>query len=97
MDARPLRFVYRDDFRHQSLYPDDLEKLFSKLEVRIPVPFRRGDILWDPSGEPGIPYEEDSTPFVLDYIPNWNEAEPGDQRVCSGRKVLPAKRGERKV
>lgn len=45
MDARPLRFVYRDDFRHRAQHPDELEKLFSKLEVRIPVPFRRGDIL----------------------------------------------------
>lgn len=94
MDARPLRFVYRDDFRHQSLYPDDLEKLFSKLEVHIPAPFRQGDILWDPSGEPGIPYEEDSTPFVLDYIPNWNEAEQAANGFAPGEKFYQRK-GER--
>ncbi len=91
MDARPLRFVYRDDFRHQSLYPDDLEKLFSKLEVHIPAPFRQGDILWDPSGEPGIPYEEDSTPFVLDYIPNWNEAEQAANGFAPGEKFYQRK------
>ena len=91
MDARPLRFVYRDDFRHQSLYPDDLEKLFSKLEVHIPAPFRQGDILWDPSGEPGIPYEEDSTPFVLDYIPNWNEAEQAANGFTPGEKFYQRK------
>ncbi len=45
MDARPLRFVYLKDFRHRAQRPDDLEKLFSKLEVHIPAPFRRGDIL----------------------------------------------------
>ena len=94
MDARPLRFVYRDDFRHQSLYPDDLEKLFSKLEVHIPAPFRQGDILWDPSGEPGIPYEDDSTPFVLDYIPNWNEAEQAANGFAPGEKFYQRK-GER--
>ena len=91
MDARPLRFVYRDDFRHQSLYPDDLEKLFSKLEVHIPAPFRQGDILWDPSGEPGIPYEEDSTLFVLDYIPNWNEAEQAANGFVPGEKFYQRK------
>ena len=91
MDARPLRFVYRDDFRHQSLYPDDLEKLFSKLEVHIPAPFRQGDILWDPSREPGIPYEEDSTPFVLDYIPNWNEAEQEANGFVPGEKFYQRK------
>lgn len=94
MDARPLRFVYRDDFRHRAQHPDELEKLFSKLEVRIPVPFRRGDILWDPSGEPGIPYEEDSTPFVLDYIPNWNEAEQETNGFVPGEKFYQRK-GER--
>ena len=72
MDARPLRFVYRDDFRHQSLYPERLGKaLLQAGSPHPPPPSGRGDILWDPSGEPGIPYEEDSTPFVLDYIPNW--------------------------
>lgn len=68
-----------------------MEKLFSKLEVRIPVPFRRGDILWDPSGEPGIPYEEDSTPFVLDYIPNWNEAEQETNGFVPGEKFYQRK------
>lgn len=91
MDAQPLRFVYRDDFRHRAQHPDELEKLFSKLEVRIPVPFRRGDILWDPSGEPGIPYEEDSTPFVLDYIPNWNEAEQETNGFVPGEKFYQRK------
>ena len=91
MDARPLRFVYRDDFRHRAQHPDELEKLFSKLEVRIPVPFRRGDILWDPSGEPGIPYEEDSTLFVLDYIPNWNEAEQEANGFVPGEKFYQRK------
>ena len=91
MDARPLRFVYRDDFRHRAQHPDDLEKLFSKLEVHIPAPFRQGDILWDPSGEPGIPYEEDSTPFVLDYIPNWNEAEQAANGFAPGEKFYQRK------
>lgn len=94
MDARPLRFVYRDDFRHRAQHPDELEKLFSKLEVHIPAPFRQGDILWDPSGEPGIPYEEDSTPFVLDYIPNWNEAEQAANGFAPGEKFYQRK-GER--
>ncbi len=94
MDARPLRFVYRDDFRHRAQHPDELEKLFSKLEVHIPVPFRRGDILWDPSEEPGIPYEEDSTLFVLDYIPNWNEAEQEANGFVPGEKFYQRK-GER--
>lgn len=91
MDARPLRFVYLKDFRHRAQRPDDLEKLFSKLEVHIPTPFRRGDILWDPSEEPGIPYEEDSTLFVLDYIPNWNEAEQAANGFVPGEKFYQRK------
>ena len=94
MDARPLRFVYRDSFRHRAQHPDELEKLFSKLEVHIPAPFRQGDILWDLSGEPGIPYEEDSTPFVLDYIPNWNKEEQADNGFAPGEKFYQRK-GER--
>ena len=94
MDARPLRFVYLKDFRHRAQRPDDLEKLFSKLEVHIPAPFRRGDILWDPSEEPGIPYEEDSTLFVLDYIPNWNEEEQAANGFVPGEKFYQRK-GER--
>ena len=69
MDARPLRFVYRDDFRHQSLYPDDLEKLFSKLEVHIPAPFRQGDILWDPSGSRASPTRRTARPLCWTTFP----------------------------
>ena len=43
------------------------------------------------SGEPGIPYEEDSTPFVLDYIPNWNEAEQETNGFVPGEKFYQRK------
>lgn len=69
----------------------DLDDVFPSLWVDLPTPFRRGDILWDPSGEPGIPYEEDSTPFVLDYIPNWNEAEQEANGFVPGEKFYQRK------
>ena len=74
MDAQPLRFVYRDDFRHRAQHPDELEKLFSKLEVRIPVPFRRGDILWDPPGSRAFPTRRTARPSC------WTTSPTGTRR-----------------
>lgn len=64
----------------------ELDEVFPSLWVDVPTPFHRGDILWDPSGEPSVPYEKDSTLFVLDYIPNWNEAEQAANGFVPGEK-----------
>ena len=34
----------------------DLDDVFPSLWVDLPTPFRRGDIVWDPSREPGFPH-----------------------------------------
>ena len=44
-------------------------------------PFRRGDILWDPSGEPGFPHWEESVPFVLDYCDNWDSSQMAENGI----------------
>lgn len=52
----------------------DLDLVFPSLWIDIPTPFCRGDIVWDPSGEPGFPHYGKSEPFVLDYCENWDTA-----------------------
>lgn len=71
----------------------ELDEVFPSLWVDIPTPFRRGDILWDPSGEPGFPHWEESVPFVLDYCDNWDTA----QMTENGIRPEAAQRGDRRV
>ncbi len=52
---------------------DDLEEVFPSFWLNIPTPFRRGDIVWDPSGQLGFPHEGRSVPFVLCECVNWDK------------------------
>ena len=68
MDAQPLRFVYRDDFRHRAQHPDELENSSPSWKSAFPsLPPRRHPL--GSSEEPGIPYEEDSTSLCWATFP----------------------------
>ena len=52
---------------------DDLEEVFPSFWLNIPTPFRRGDIVWDPSGQLRFPHDGKSVPFVLSECINWDK------------------------
>ena len=71
----------------------DLDDVFPSLWVDLPTPFRRGDIVWDPSREPGFPHCDKSVPFVLDFCGNWNTS----QIMENGVRPEVAQRGDKLV
>ena len=71
----------------------DLDDVFPSLWVDLPTPFRRGDIVWDPSREPGFPHCDKSVPFVLDFCDNWNTS----QMLENGVRPEVAQRGDKLV
>ena len=71
----------------------DLDDVFPGLWVDLPMPFRRGDIVWDPSGKPGFPHCDKSVPFVLDFCDNWNTS----QMMENGVRPELALRGDKLV
>lgn len=71
----------------------DLDDVFPSLWVDLPTPFRRGDIVWDPSREPGFPHCDKSVPFVLDFCDNWNTS----QMLENGVRPELALRGDKLV
>ena len=52
---------------------EEIEEVFPSFWLNIPTPFRRGDIVWDPSGQLGFPHDGKSVPFVLSECVNWNK------------------------
>ena len=52
---------------------EEIEEVFPSFWLNIPTPFRRGDIVWDPSGQLGFPHEGKSVPFVLSECINWDK------------------------